>query len=138
MSRRNFRIWSVLLLLLSSAPLDVGGEVDLVGQLGDVHLEAVLNLVQHLQGQINLVRDWVQQEDFQSFYLGVGLVRDEGDGESLGAEPPGAGHPVQVGVRVLGHVVVEHDVHALDVHAAAEQVRRHQDTLKKNKTIGKK
>jgi len=36
---------------------------------------------------------------------------------------------VQVGVRVLGHVIVEHNVDTLDVHAAAKQVRRHQDTL---------
>jgi len=36
---------------------------------------------------------------------------------------------VQVGVRVLGHVIVEHNVDTLDVHAAAKQVRRHQDAL---------
>ena len=93
---------------LASASLDVGGEVDLVGQLGDVHLEPVLDLV----------------ED-----LGVGLVRHERDGETLGAESTGPGHPVEVGVGVLGHVVVEHDVDALDVHAAAEQVRGDQDAL---------
>ena len=45
--------------------LDVGGEVDLVGQLGDVDLEAVLDLVQD---------------------LGVGLVGDEGHGETLEKE----------------------------------------------------
>ena len=44
------------------ATLDVGGEVDLVGELRDVDLEAVLDLVQD---------------------LGVALVRDEGDGEAL-------------------------------------------------------
>ena len=38
---------------------------------------------------------------------------------------------MQVGVCVLGHVVVEDDVDALDVHAATEEVRRHQDPLKK-------
>ena len=36
---------------------------------------------------------------------------------------------MQVGVGVLGHVVVEHDVHALDVHATAEEVRRDEDPL---------
>jgi hypothetical protein len=40
---------------------------------------------------------------------------------------------MQVGVGVLWHVVVEHDVHALDVHAAAEQVRRDQNSLKTTK-----
>ncbi len=47
----------------------------------------------------------------------------------LGAESARPGDPVEVGVRVLRHVVVEHDVHALDVHATTEQVRRHQDAL---------
>ena len=36
---------------------------------------------------------------------------------------------MQVGVGILGHVVVEHDVDALDVHATAEQVRGDQDAL---------
>ena len=43
----------------------------------------------------------------------------------LPSPPP---HPVQVGVRVLRHVVVEHDVDPLDVHASAEQVGGHQDS----------
>ena len=46
---------------------------------------------------------------------------------------------MEVGVCVLGHVVVEDDVDALDVHAAAEEVRRHQDPLKRreNELIGR-
>lgn len=36
-------------------------------------------------------------------------------------------HPVEVGVRVLGHVVVEGDVDSLDVHPSAKQVGGHQD-----------
>ena len=40
---------------------------------------------------------------------------------------------MQVGVGVLGHVVVEHDVDSLDVHASAEQVGGDQDTLKSKK-----
>ena len=35
---------------------------------------------------------------------------------------------MQVGVRVLGHVVVEHNVDPLDVHASTEQVGGHQDS----------
>ena len=45
-------------------------------------------------------------------------------------------HPVQVGVGAvavalvgLGHVVVDHDVDALDVDAAPHQVGGHQDAL---------
>ena len=43
---------------------------------------------------------------------------------------------MQVGVGVLGHVVVEHDVDSLDVHASAEQVGGDQNALnKKRKTL---
>merc|ERR550517_330433 len=66
--------------------LNVAAEVDLVRQLGDVHLEPVLYLV----------------ED-----LGVSLIADEGDGQTLGSEPASPRDSVQVCVGVLGHVVVE-------------------------------
>ena len=46
--------------------LDVGGEIDLVRQLRDVHLEPLLHLVQG---------------------LGVGLVADEGDSQTFGTKP---------------------------------------------------
>ncbi len=45
--------------------LDVGGEVDLLGQLCDVHFEPLLHLVQD---------------------LGVGLLRHESDGQALSQE----------------------------------------------------
>ena len=54
------------LLLRRLSALDVAGQIDLVGQLRDVHLEALLHLVEG---------------------LGVRLVRHEGDGQALGAEP---------------------------------------------------
>ena len=47
----------------------------------------------------------------------------------LGTEPSCPGNPVKVGVGVLRHVVIEHDVHTLNVHSSAEQVGRYQDTL---------
>ena len=47
----------------------------------------------------------------------------------LGTEPSCPGNPVKVGVGVLRHVVIKHDVHALNVHSSAEQVGRYQDTL---------
>ena len=48
----------------------------------------------------------------------------------LSAESSGSGDSMQVGVGVLGHVVVEDDVDTLDVHAAAEQVGGDQNALK--------
>lgn len=36
-------------------------------------------------------------------------------------------HPVQIGVRIFWHVVVEDDIDPLNVHASAEEVSGHQD-----------
>ncbi|GIX64986.1 membrane transporter protein, putative [Babesia caballi] len=54
---------------------------------------------------------------------------DEGDGQTLGAETPGAADPVQVGVGGVGHVVVDDDVDALHVNATAKQVSGDHDAL---------
>ena len=88
--------------------LDVCWEVDFVRQFADVHFESVLNLIQD---------------------LGVGLGGHEGDGQTLGAESAGAGHAMEVSVGVLGHVVVENNIHSLDVHPTAKQVGCHQNAL---------
>lgn len=90
-------------------------DVDLVWQVRDFDLELGLYIREHVS---------------------VLLVRDEGNGQALGAEAARAAHPVQV--LLLGHwaaflrrreVVVDDDVDALDVHAAAHEVRGHQDAL---------
>ena len=78
------------------AALNVAAEVNLVRQLSDVHLESVLDLVEN---------------------LGVRLVTDEGDGQTLGTEPAGPGDSVEVGVSVLGHVIVEDNVDTLNIHS---------------------
>ncbi len=36
-------------------------------------------------------------------------------------------HPVQIGVRIFWHVVVENDVDPLNVHPSAKEVSGHQD-----------
>ena len=90
------------------ATFNVTAQVDLVGQLRDVHFESVLDLV----------------ED-----LGISLVRYEGDGETFGSKSPSPGHSVKVGVRVLRHVVVEHNIDSLNVHATTEEVGGNQDPL---------
>ena len=48
----------------------------------------------------------------------------------LGSESASSSDSVEVGVGVLWHVVVEHDVDSLDVHATAEQVGSNQNALK--------
>ena len=102
-SKSNFRS-----AVCPLATLNVTAQVDLIWELRDVHLESVLDLV----------------ED-----LGIALVRHEGDGETFGSKPSSPGHSVQVGVSVLGHVVVEDNVDSLNVHATTEEVGGHEDSF---------
>lgn len=88
--------------------LTVGGDVDVGGHLGDVHIEPILHRVQHLR---------------------IVLVAHKGDRQTFGAEATGTSHAMQVGVAILGHVVIEDDVYALNVHATSKQVGGHQDAL---------
>merc|ERR1719264_2520225 len=90
------------------SPLNVRGEVNLVGRLRDVHLDPLLHLVQGLR---------------------VRLVTDKGDGQTLGTEPSSPSNSVQVCVSVLRHVVVEHNVDSLNIHATAEQVGGNKNSL---------
>lgn len=90
--------------------LTVRAEVDFIGQFSDVHIEPVLHLI----------------ED-----LGVTFLRHKGYGQALCTKPAGPRHPMQVSVGVFGHVIVEDNVHSLYVHATAEQVCCHQNTLPK-------
>jgi hypothetical protein len=59
-----------------STLLHVGGEVDLVGHLSDLHLEAILHLLQHAR----LIRH------------GRSVCRQEGDRQALRSETAGACH----------------------------------------------
>mmetsp|Transcript_103648 Transcript_103648/g.278583 ORF Transcript_103648/g.278583 Transcript_103648/m.278583 type:complete len:214 (+) Transcript_103648:157-798(+) len=88
--------------------VQVGRGVDLGGHRADVDLEALLYLLQHLS---------------------VLVSGRECDRQPLGAEAPRAPHAVQVRVAVIGHVVVDDDVHPLDVDAAPEQVGGNHDAL---------
>jgi hypothetical protein len=47
----------------------------------------------------------------------------------LGSETASASYTMQVGVGVLGHVVVEHNVDSLNVHTTAEQICGNQYSL---------
>ena len=87
--------------------LTVSTDVDFLRELGDLDFESVLD---GLGG------------------LGVFLVGNEGDGKTLGAESTGSGDSMQIGVGVLGHIVVEHDVHSLDIHTTSEEVGGDEDT----------
>ena len=54
---------------------------------------------------------------------------DEGDGKTFGAKSSRASDSMQVGVRVVRHVIVEYDVDLLDVDTSAEDLGGDQDTV---------
>lgn len=88
--------------------LDVSGDIDLFWELGDADVETVLYTVQS---------------------LGVVLVGDESDGQSLGSETSGTSDSVKVRVRILWHIVVEDDVDTLNVHSTSEQISGDENSL---------
>jgi len=88
--------------------LTVCGDINDSGELLDLDLEALLDLVEGRE---------------------VLLATDEGDGEALGAEATCATDSVEIGVRVLGHVVVEDDIDSLDVDTAAEDISGDKDAV---------
>lgn len=56
----------------------------------------------------------------------VGVLGEEGDGDSLGAEPTGPAHPVDEVLVFLRAVVVDDEVGLFDVDSPPEQVGGHQ------------
>ena len=88
------------------ALLNVCGDVNFFWKLCHIHFKPVLDII----------------EDF-----GIVLVRHESNGQAFGTEATRTGHTVEVGVRVLRHVIIKDYVDALNVHASAEQIGGHQD-----------
>jgi hypothetical protein len=86
--------------------LNVGGDVDLLGQRSDSHLEAIL-------------------DRFLDFLILI--IGNERNRQALGTETAGTGDTMEVSIGVLGHVIVEDNVDTLNIHPAAEQVGGDQD-----------
>jgi len=86
--------------------LNIGGDVDLLGQRSDSHLEAILDRF------LNLL---------------VLIISNERNRQALGAETAGTRDTMEIGVGVFGHIVIEDNVDTLNIHATAEQVRSDQD-----------
>jgi hypothetical protein len=95
--------------------LTVCGDINDCGELLNLDLEALLDLVEGLE---------------------VFLATHEGDGEALGAEAASATHSVEVGVGVLGHVVVEDHVDSLDIDAATKDISGDEDAVLEVLEIG--
>lgn len=93
---------------LTSLVVHVSAGVDtLLGELGKVDLEAALNRLQ------------------DSLVLGAA---DERDTETLGSKTTGTTDTVEVGVGLIGHVVVDSDVDTLNIDTTTEDVSGHTDT----------
>ncbi len=108
--KKNTRHFTGPISLLLVLDLHVDALVNGLGQLRDLNLKALLHLVEHLD---------------------VVVVGHKGNGQTLGAEATCTSYTVQVRVRVFRHVVVDDNVDALNVHAAAKDVGGAQNALLK-------
>lgn len=90
----------------SGRRLTVGGAVNRGGQLANLDFEALLDILKDLL---------------------VFVAAYERNGEPLGAEPSGTTDTMEVGVGIVRHVVVKHDVDLLDVDAAGEDIRGNEE-----------
>jgi hypothetical protein len=87
--------------------LDVTAHFDLIRQSTNRNFEPILNLLQDLV---------------------VFVVTTETDSQTFGTESTGSSNSVQVGIRVFWHVVVENDVHSLDIDTSSEEIGGDQDS----------
>lgn len=88
------------------ALLNVCGDVYFFWKLCHIHFKPVLDIT----------------ED-----AGIILIRHEGNGQVFGSKDTRTGHVAEVGVRVLGNVIIEDSVDTLSVRSSAKQIGGHQD-----------
>ena len=98
---------TLLIVVFSSSVVHVAGSVNGRGQLLDLALEALLDLVQDLT---------------------VLVVAHESDGQTLSTEATSSADSVQVGARLLWHVVVEHHIDLLNVDTSGEELSGHKNS----------
>ena len=79
----------------------VRGGINLIRKFRNVHLETALDLVQNL-----LIR----------------LTRNERNGKSLSTETASTPHTMQELIRVIREVIVDDNVHSLNVNTTSKQV----------------
>lgn len=92
--------------------LTIRAEIDFVGELGDVDVEPVLDVVQGFC---------------------VVFIRNEGNGEAFGTETTGTSNAMQVGIGIFRHVVIEYDIDTFNVHSTSEKICGDKDTLLEEK-----
>ena len=92
----------------SRSLVHIGAWVDGCREFFNLNLKSLLCLVQHLL---------------------ILFGADEGDGKTFGAKSSRASDSMQVGVRVVRHIIVEYDVDLLNVDTSAEDLGGDQDTV---------
>ena len=85
----------------SYSVVHIGRFIDMGGELFNLNLKLVLDVVQN----ILLI-----------------ISRDEGNCESLGSESSGSSYSVHVLVDLVRHVVVEDDVDLFDINSSSEDI----------------
>jgi hypothetical protein len=91
------------------------------------------HLVIHVCGRVDTILGELRKLDLEALLdrLENSLIiwaADERDTETLGSETTGTTDTVEVGVGLIGHVVVDSDVDALDVDTTTEDVSGDTDT----------
>lgn len=86
----------------------VGGNINLIGELGNLDLEAGLDSLEDLL---------------------VAVISDKGDSQTLGTETTSTTDTVEVGVGNLGNIVVDDDVDAGNINTTGKDIGSDQDTL---------
>lgn len=89
----------------------VSGGVDSLGQSGDGNGEPLLDPLKDLL---------------------VGVARDKGDGKTLGAESTSTTDSVEVRVGIRGSVIVDDNVHSLNIDTSTKDVGSNEDSLLKS------
>jgi hypothetical protein len=91
------------------------------------------NLVVHVSGRVDTILRELGKLDLEALLnrLEDGLVigaAHERDTETLGSETTGTTDTVEVGIGLVGHVVVDGHVDALDIDTTTEDVSGNTDT----------
>jgi len=87
--------------------LDVRAHFDFIGELAYAYFESLLHFLQDLV---------------------VLVVAAETDSKTLGTESTSSRYSMKIGVGVLWHIVIEDNVHSLDINTSTEKIRSHQDS----------
>jgi hypothetical protein len=91
--------------------LTVRGSINLFGHFRDFNNESLLDFFQHFG------------------VFGTFFVRNKRDGQSLSSKSTSSTNSMQVGIGVVGHVVIDHDIDTFDIDTSTQQVGGNHDSV---------